>query len=280
MIKNRTLAPVLLGSLCLILAGCVGMHSRQNHRSSSIADYLYPKVATPLITPSMSQLQLPLKVGVAFAPRERFAPGAISSMQDETILEKVAAAFRSQPFVERIEVVPSSYLMPKGSFANLDQVSRMMNLDVIVLIAYDQVQFTEENLLSLTYWTIVGSYIFKGNNNDTQTLIEAVVYDIPSRTLLFRAPGVSHITSSTTKVDSAEKRRLESTRGLELAIDDMTKNLSERLQTFKDEVRQGKARVAITHAPGYTGGGMLDGVLAVLLLAAGGVCLKRRFSKA
>ena len=43
----------------------------------------------------------------------------------------------------------------------------MFGIDVIVLLSYDQVQFRDEGLLSLTYWTVVGAYTIPGEKNDT-----------------------------------------------------------------------------------------------------------------
>lgn len=273
---QRSLLIALAGALAFALTGCVGFHSRQNHRSSGIADFLYPKQDRPVVAPQMPVLELPLKVGIAFAPAENRFSSSVSTVQNEQILEKVAEAFRSQVFVKSIEVIPSGYLRAKGSFDNLDQVRRMMDIDVVVLVSYDQVQFTEENLLSLTYWTIVGAYIFQGNKNDTHTMIEAVVYDIPSRSLLFRAPGVNQMKSSATHMGLAEKRREDSAKSLALAMDDMTVNLGQRLGSFKEQVKQGKAKVEIRHSEGYTGAGSADAVLALILAAAGGLAWIRR----
>ncbi len=46
---------------------------------------------------------------------------------------------------------------------------------------YDQVQFTGEGLLSLTYWTIVGAYLVPGEKNETKTMLDAAVFYIASR---------------------------------------------------------------------------------------------------
>lgn len=34
----------------------------------------------------------------------------------------------------------------------------MTGADIIALISYDQVQFTDEGLASLSYWTVLGYY--------------------------------------------------------------------------------------------------------------------------
>lgn len=70
-------------------------------------------------------------------------------------MERVAAEFKGRDYIQSIEIIPTSYLRPAGGFANLNQVRSLLGVDVIALVAYDQAQFTNENILSLAYWTIV-----------------------------------------------------------------------------------------------------------------------------
>jgi rhombotail lipoprotein len=271
-IDMHKFSPVFLGFVLLaLLTSCTGFHGNRNERSSSIVEYLYPKQDRPLVSEQMPVLELPLRVGIAFAPQDNPWHNNFSGMEQEKLLEQVAQTFRSQPFVANIEVIPSSYLRPKGGFENLDQVKRLLGLDVVVLVSYDQMQFTGDNMLSLAYWTIVGAYVFKGSKNDTQTLIEAAVYDIPSRSLLFRAPGTNQLKSSSTAIKTAEQRHNDASASLALAVQDMTRNLDANLATFKERIKQGTAKVQIRSQPGYTGGGALDGFYALLLLACGGL---------
>ena len=270
--KAKTALDLLTVFLAVVFTGCVGMYGRnRNSRSSSIADYLYPKQERLLVNPQMPVLELPLRVGLAFAPVENPWGNEISSLQKEQLLERVAATFRAQNYVKSIEVSPAGYLRKEGSFTNLDQVRRLLGIDVVVLVSYDQMQFTDDNLLSLTYWTIVGAYLFTGNKNDTQTLIEAAVYDIPSRSLLFRAPGSNQIKSTSTAIGTSERRREDAAKSLALAMDDVTKNLDLNLAQFKERIKQGSANVQIKHQPGYTGGGALDAGYVLLLLGCGGL---------
>jgi rhombotail lipoprotein len=146
-----------------------------------------------------------------------------------------------------------------------------MNLDVVALVAYDQVQFTNENVLSLAYWTIVGAYIFHGNKNDTQTLVEAAVYDIPSRHLLFHAPGASQVQAGTAAMYVEQNLRADSAKGLDLAMADLTKNLKTELEAFRERIKHSPGEVQIEHKTGYSGGGEFGGgfVLALTLLFLG-----------
>lgn len=254
----------LIGFLSVSCAGFYGYN--RSERSSSIVEYLYPDQSKPLPTPTVPVLRLPLRVGVAFVPSARNWGGEISEQQKQQMIQRVAEKFRTQGFISHIETIPSSYLRPAGGLANLQQAGRMLQLDLAVLVAYDQMQYGDENLLAFSYWTIVGSYIFKGNKNDTQTLVEAAVYDIPTGSFLFRAPGANRIESSSTGVRTSERQRLDSATSLSLATDDLISNLDAELVAFKQKIKEGRASVQIEHREGYTGGGAIDVGFAVSLL--------------
>ncbi|MDW7645076.1 MAG: rhombotarget lipoprotein [Desulfuromonadales bacterium] len=147
----------------------------------------------------------------------------------------------------------------------------MYGIDVIALLSYDQVQHTDEGLLSLSYWTLVGAYLVKGEKNDTSTMLDAAVYDIPSRKMLFRAPGLSHVEGTATPVNLSEQLRTDSLLGFERASEDLIVNLRQQLELFQEKVRSSPEEVKIVHRPGYTGGGATDEVLLGLaLILAGG----------
>jgi rhombotail lipoprotein len=266
------------GGLILFLGGCLsGMFGRQrSQRSSSVVAYLYPKQSNPVPPTTIPVLRLPLRVGIAFVPSTGHD---ISELTKNALLQRVAAQFKGLEYIESIEVVPSTYLRPAGSFDNLEQVRRMLNFDVVALVAYDQVQFTDENILSLAYWTIVGAYIFSGNRNDTQTLMEAAVYDIPSQHLLFRAPGGSQVKGSAAAAYLSQNLREDGAKSFDAATDDLIRNLKVQLEEFRARVKQAPGTVArIEHKPGYTGGGSFGGgiALAVALLAGIGAWQRRR----
>jgi rhombotail lipoprotein len=270
------------GVVAVVLAGCVGWQQSRN-QGTSVMQFLYPTEKTHIETERVPELLLPLRVGVAFVPPAQdrssgygYASGTSPSEQERAALVgKVAARFRALPYIGKVEHIPSAYLRPGGGFANLDQLRSMFGVDVIALIAYDQVQFTDQNFLSLSYWTIVGAYIVKGEHNDTQTLMDAVVYDIPSRSLLFRAPGTSQIKAGATAVGLETRLRADSTKGFQLATDEMVKNLETELAEFRVRIKERPEQVRITHRPGYSGAGGFEGGLA-LILAGILVCTDRR----
>jgi rhombotail lipoprotein len=265
---------ILVTCACL-LSACVGYRHgpRKTERSSSVVDYLYPKETEPLITPGIPVLRLPLRVGLAFVPAGpgRQGTGDFSEAQKSEVLKRVGAEFKAMPFIQSIDVIPSTYLRAGGGFENLYRVRALLGLDVVVLVGYDQSQFTDQNKLSLAYWTIVGAYFVQGNKNDTDTLMEAVVYDVASRKLLFRAPGANLVKATSTAIQMNEKLRRDSVASFNLAADDLILNLKTELTAFKERVKQAPDEVKIEHRPGYTGGGALTAwfVGALTLLGLG-----------
>jgi rhombotail lipoprotein len=264
-----TLIAALVAGTALFHAGCAFMYDgpRKTDRSSSVVNFLYPGETNPLPPTDIPVLRLPLRVGIAFVPtgttdRPHAAGGGISEMQKNALMDQVAKEFRAKEYIQSIELIPSTYLRPAGGFANVEQVGNLLGVDVIVLLAYDQVQFTNENLLSLAYWTIVGAYIFSGNKNDTHTLMEAAVYDISSRHLLFRAPGASQLQGKSNAVDLNAELRSDSAKGFDQATGELVRNLQNQLELFRERIRRAPESVKIEHRPGYTGGGRMNGWVA------------------
>jgi rhombotail lipoprotein len=136
-----------------LVQGCAGQQSRTR---SSVVDYLYPTETEKKVQPSTPVLNIPLTVGIAFVPEQSaqsrginmwsgvVGGGALTEAKKIEILEKIADHFRRYEFVSEIEVIPSAYLTAGGSFSNLEQIKTMYGIDVIALVSYDQVQFTDE----------------------------------------------------------------------------------------------------------------------------------------
>jgi rhombotail lipoprotein len=225
-------------------------------------------------------------VGVAFVPAG--LPGGrgfshiqanFTEEQKTELMRKVAGQFKTLPFVQSIEIIPATYLRPGGGFTNLDQLRAMLGIDVIALIAYDQAQTSDDNEASLAYWTIVGAYLVEGQRNATHTLMEAVVYDIPSRSLLFRAPGTSVIKNHATLFRNDHELKKASADSIVEASARMTANLAQELELFKVRAREEPGTVKIEHRPGYTGGGSLDAGFALLLVVLLGTAAVRSLRK-
>ncbi|MEJ2467823.1 MAG: rhombotarget lipoprotein [Campylobacterales bacterium] len=254
--------------ILVLLDGCTFM-TQERHHSSSVVKYLYPKKQVA-VKPQVPTLALPLNVGIAFVPASDWKGRQPTEDEKQALLEEVASHFRAYDFVKKIEIIPSAYLRPEGSFANLDQIRTMFGVDVIALVSYDQYQFTGEGVASLSYWTIVGAYIIPGEKNDTHTMVDAAVYDIASRKLLFRAPGVSHIKGRSTLVNINEQLRKDRVEGFQIASRDLAKNLDEELAKFKEKVKQSPESYKVVHKEGYTGGGSVDSLVLMLMAFAGG----------
>jgi len=227
--------------------------------------------------PAIPRLSLPLNVGIAFVPESKaaFRGSRLSEKEMMELMDRISSEFKKLPFVKNIEVIPSAYLTPNGGFANLDQIRTMYGIDVIALLSYDQVQHTDEGLLSLSYWTIIGVYIVKGEKNDTSTMIDAAVYDISSRKMLFRAPGTSRVKGSATPINLSEQLRMDSREGFRTASDNLVVNLQDQLERFKAKIKETPEAYVVQHKPGYTGGGNMGAVFSLALLALGGFALWR-----
>ena len=265
---------------CLVivsLIGCAGIYGdRKNRYVSSTVAYLYPNQEVAEV-PTIPRLSLPLNVGVAFVPDAGGGAGksGLSEKEKYDLMVRISSEFEKLPFVKNIEIIPSAYLTSGGGFTNLDQIKTMYGIDTIALLSYDQVQHTDEGLLSLSYWTIVGAYIVKGEKNDTSTMVDAAVYDIASRKMLFRAPGVNHIKSSATLVNLSEQLREDSSTGFRLSADDLVTNLQNELERFKAKVKEKPQEYIVEHKKGYTGGSSIGEVFTILVFILGGLALWR-----
>lgn len=266
--------------LCMIFSGCAGLlEKRKSHYASSTVKYLYPDQAV-IETPTIPKLSLPLTVGIAFVPETSgyLGQSRLSEKDRLDLMDRISSEFKSLEFVKNIEIIPSAYLTPSGGFTNLDQIKTMYGIDVVALLSYDQVQHTDEGLLSLSYWTLVGAYIVKGEKNDTNTMLDAAVYDIASRKMLFRAPGTDYIKSSSTLVNLSEKLREDSLTGFKNAADNLVINLRNELDRFKMKIKEMPQEYVLEHKPGYRGGSAFDGgfVTLTLLLLAGLIAWNER----
>jgi rhombotail lipoprotein len=271
--------------IILTLNACA---TQQTGSRSSVVNYLYPDKTVPENSTGIPHLTLPLRMGIAFVPASSARRSSTSIPWVEVhnneltenhklqILSNIAAHFTTQSFVEHIEIIPSAYLTPGGSFANLDQLKAMFNIDVIALVSYDQVQFTDDSKLSLSYLTLVGAYLVAGQRNDSNTLMDTAVYAIDSRKLLFRAPGTSQLKGRSTPVNLQEELRQDSLQGFMQASNNMTANLELQLEQFKQRLKQQPQDVQLSYQRGYSGGTIGIGALLLLLF----IFSKRVFTSA
>jgi rhombotail lipoprotein len=274
--KERSMKRLVLLFVAISLTACAGLFgsSKREGVSSSLVDYLYPDgEKPPEQAANIPNLELPLKVGLAFVPAHG-RDQALSEADRVQLLDKVKAAFSGRDYIEEIAVIPEAYLRTGRGFSALEQTARLYDLDIIALVSYDQVAHSAERTSSFLYWTIVGAYVVKGNKNDVQTFVDTAVFDVATKKLLFRAPGVSETRSSSTLVDLDRDLRASQRKGFEQAMADMTVNLDKELGVFKERIRTDQS-VRVTHSERYRGGGGAAG-LGFLALLTGALLLSMR----
>lgn len=240
-----------LFALSLLLStGLSGCATGSTKHATSVVEYLYPDSKDPIEKPSIPKLHVPLRVGIAFVPgkgggtfgrsnmfQEYAVDFSLSEERKSALMKVVADHFKRYEFIKDIQLIPSTELIEHGSFANLDQIRSKHEIDVIALLSYDQVQFTDEGVASITYLTLIGGYLVPGEKNDTHTLMDAAIYDINSHKMLFRAPGNSHIKSNAIPANISASLRQDSEVGFERAAQDMIVNLDEQLTKFRQHVK-------------------------------------------
>ncbi|HEV2852166.1 MAG TPA: rhombotarget lipoprotein [Thermoanaerobaculia bacterium] len=263
-------------------AGCTGTLP-PTRRVNSALDFLYPEGVTAAEPASEVVLKLPVRVGLAFAPNRHDQPDPITEEQKQRLLARVAAAFKEHQAIGHLEVVPTAYLQRGGSFANLEQIRGLLGLDLMVLLSYDQSQFTESTRASWTYLTVVGPLLIEGEKNDTRTVMDAVVYDVRSRALLFRAAGESTVKGRSSPLNVDRKRRTHAAEGFDKATDSLIDSLNTALAQFEEQAKTGTVQgpgtpaIAMYNAKGEritaTGGGGAMGITELIAAALLGFSL-------
>lgn len=270
--------------LALMLGACASFHrDRSGGESASVVDFLYPKGETPeAVADEISRLQVPLTVGLAFVPpgdscSYRCDSGLSGALQSE-LLERVKARFADRNYIREIKVIPEAYLRTGKGFTTIEQLSRLYGFDVIALVSYDQVTLTSERTSSLLYWTLVGAYVIKGNRNDMHTFVDTAVFDVRSRKLLLRAPGVDVRAFNATAVENTRDVAQQKSESLRVATGQMIANLDAELATFRERIKTDNS-VIVTRRPGSGGGG--GGSMSWLSLGALllGVWSRRRMTR-
>lgn len=279
MIWKRVMRWAVNSAAMLGLAtGCVFMDSgRRNHEQTSLVNYLYPGDSAKAMTPTIPTLTLPLKVGLAWVPGDssKERPYGESTLPEEFLqstLAQVRRQFTNLAFVSEVVMIPTAYLQPGGGFQNLDQIRAMHGVDVIALVSRDQKQFSNSDQLSFFYMTIVGAYTVPAEKNETYTMVDTAVFDIQSRSLLFRAPGVHRMKGRSTYVGLDLDLRKDGLESMKLATESMVTNLKTELAAFQERIKTQPETVRIVKRPGYTGagaGGWMDLAWIGMVLVVG-----------
>jgi rhombotail lipoprotein len=264
--KSRILIIILGIAFLASCSSILSQNTGKKTQSSSLMDFLYPDdTSRSEHKPEMPVLKLPVKVGLAFVPSKNWKRDGIHSKDQIELLEKVKKYFLKYDYIDRIEIIPSTYLNGGEGFSTLEQVGRLYDVDVMALVSYDQVTQSLENNAAFLYWTIVGMYIIPGNENSIQTFVDTAVFDIKSKKMLFRAPGINKLEKRTTAVGIDDTLSEKSLEGFGLAVKDMTDNLDAELARFKTRVKEDKI-AKVEHRKGYSGGGSMSFYLLLLVL--------------
>lgn len=243
---------LVIATIVALAFGCAPGSVR---RSASVLDYLYPEGRVAASAEEI-HLQLPLRVGIAFAPggshsasgggiqnvTESSLEDAFSEPQQRELLKRVAGAFQGTPDVSLVEILPTHNMKSSGGFENLQPLAAMYGLNLVALVSYDQIQFDDQDASSLLYWTIFGAYLIPADVHETRTLLDASVFDVASRALLFTGSGSSIVKGRSSANAVRRDLRAKSLEGFEKAIDDLIANLGVSLGVFRENAKRGTLR--------------------------------------
>lgn len=246
----QDIAAVLL--VAVIASGCGSMIPKESKQTASVVNYLYSGVKPPqtMQQASITELNIPLRIGIAFVPGAADPIFGISEVEQIRWSSQIKAAFEKYPFVGDLITIPTAYLKNGGGFDNLQQVATLFNVEVIALLSYDQIQFSEPTKLSLAYWTGVGAYLVPGNQYDIHTTLEVTVFDVRTHKLLFRAPGTSNVKDSSTWVKFSDNSRQARAEGFDKALQQLIPNVDAALQAFRKQAQDDPA-IKLSLPAGY-----------------------------
>ena len=220
--------------VAVIVSGCGSMAMKESKQTASLVDYLYSgqPTAEKMQQASITELRIPLRIGIAFVPGTADPKFGISEVEQMRWSTQIKAVFQKHPYVGDLVVIPTAYLKSGGGFDNVHQLATLFNVDVIALLSYDQTQFSEPTGLSMMYWTGIGAYVVPGDQYDIHTLLEATVFDVRTRKLLFRAPGTSTVKGAATWVGFSDSSRKARSQGFDAAFEQLIPNIDSALQAF------------------------------------------------
>ena len=239
------------------LNGCAifGEYQGRHIQSTSLVSFLYPKGKVPKENKLNPVLNFPMRVGLAFIP-DKSSQTTLSLESKNKLLEQIKSAFIAKEYVNDIVIIPEIYLRGSG-YGTLEQVNNLYQLDVIALVSYDQIVNGRDNLLSLSYLTIVGAYILPGSGFDVSTMIDLAVIDVPSQSILFRSAGTNQLNKN--KVPGAyTSQSYDKKQNISFAqaMQKMQANFHLELNKFEQRLRKKDPNdhIQVRHREGYSGG--------------------------
>jgi rhombotail lipoprotein len=231
----RNSAGLVAIAIALVVSGCASLEpSTKQRQVASVLSYLNPgSEQNPAASTQVTELNVPFRVGVAFVPNHSDAKFRLPESDQLKLAGEVRSAFVDFPFIREMVVIPSMYLEPAGGFTNLDRISALLNVDVVALVSFDQVQNSGATGWSFLYWTGIGAYVINGDRYDILTAVDTAVFAVKSRRLLMRASGISNTKGTATMVGFSERAREARTRSVDDAIQQMIGNLQAELKAFR-----------------------------------------------
>jgi rhombotail lipoprotein len=218
-------------TLCEGCAHCTGISTVQ--RQSNLATFLFGG-SEPKRPVQKVPLKLPARVGVTFAPGD---PGTanIPETTKKQIIEAVRSQLAKHPrYVAGAQSIPPMYLQPKGGVNNLEQVAEQFDLDVIVILGASQFQKLGRNpLAAFMDVAVIGAFVIPGNSVDTSTVLEAAIYHVPSRALIFRTDGADTKSSRSTLYGSAQSAQDDAVTSIEDASQKLVVSIADALVGFE-----------------------------------------------
>ncbi|HYE89190.1 MAG TPA: rhombotarget lipoprotein [Vicinamibacterales bacterium] len=235
----------------ILVGGCASKQEKQR-QAASVVEFLYPgkEGPEPIALGSVAELKVPLRIGLAFVPDNSHPEYRITEAERIEMLGKIREAFGRYPFVSAIEIVPSMYLQRGGGFDNIDRVARLLSLDCVALLSYDQMQFADATGWAALYWTGIGVYMVPGDRYDVLTSVEAAIFDVRSRKLLMRAGGTSQVKGHATMVGFAGKAREARSEGFRQALEKLIPNLHAEVKAFRERAPSDRT-IRLDLPPGY-----------------------------
>lgn len=229
---------ILLAFLILVISSCAGQQYVR-HSSSHLISYLYPNEEKLILKNNSTPiLNIPLSVGIAFIPESINANSfTLTEVKKRALLMNIASRFREDTSVSTIEIIPELYLKKGNGFATIEQVADMYKVDIMALVSYEQVEIHENNRSSLAYFTILGAAMVKGDVTEFQTYVDTAIFDVKTRTLLFRASGVDSVSREHTAYGFEKDNRLMRLNSFSQASNKMTSNLKIELELFRTKIR-------------------------------------------
>ena len=188
----------------LLCAGCVGPVVGSARTQSSIKPVTgKPGEGEPGESARPDQptsLRVPARIALAFVPEGNAGGGSSGGMSSwasgplpedfkARVLESLADAFRNEPFIGNIEVVPSFYLGGHTAPEIVASVRATFDVEAVALVTYDLQHFNRVNGWAMTYILVLPMLFVPGNELSSHLYLDTAVYWSNNGALLFRAAG-------------------------------------------------------------------------------------------